>query len=140
MTFEHPLLAADSDLDALGHVNNVAFVRWIQDAAVAHSTAVGWDFAAYQRLGAFFVVRRHEVDYLRQVAAGDALVAKTWISQASGARCVRETELRRPADGEVVAHGRTTWVLIQIASGRPIRIQPDLVSAFGVGEGSPAPA
>jgi acyl-CoA thioester hydrolase len=132
--FQHGFVASESDVDPLGHVNNVAFVRWIQDVAVAHSASVGWDYAAYQKLGAVFVVRRHEVDYLRPVLAGEQLLASTWISEASGAKCLRMTELRRASDGEVVARGVTTWVLVQIPSGRPMRIQPELIATFGVGE------
>jgi acyl-CoA thioester hydrolase len=84
--FELPLVPVESDVDTLGHVNNVTFVRWIQDVAVAHSTSVGMDLAAYQRLGAIFVVRRHEIDYLRPVMLGEKLVARTWVAEASGAK------------------------------------------------------
>jgi acyl-CoA thioester hydrolase len=129
--FELALVPVESDVDTLGHVNNVTFVRWIQDVAVAHSTSVGMDMAAYQKLGAIFVVRRHEVDYLRPVMLGEKLVARTWVAEASGAKCLRMTELVRESDAEKVAVGRTTWAFIQFASGRPQRIPAELFTAFG---------
>jgi acyl-CoA thioester hydrolase len=119
------------DIDALGHASNVAFVRWIQDVAVAHSAAVGLDLAAYGRMGAVFVVARHEIDYLRPALRGDLIEARTWISSVMAAKCERSTELVRKRDGEVLAKGLTTWGFIEIASGRPRRIAEEVRTAFG---------
>ena len=126
------------DIDALGHASNVAFVRWIQDVAVAHSVAVGLDLAAYARMGAVFVVARHEIDYLRPALRGDVIEARTWISSVMAAKCERATELVRKKDGEVLARGVTTWGFIDIASGRPRRIADDVRSAFEGSKGSAA--
>jgi acyl-CoA thioester hydrolase len=123
------------DIDELGHASNIAYVRWIQDVALAHSTAVGLDVAAYQKLGAVFVVRRHEVDYLRPVLRGERLELRTWISTVSAAKCQRATEIVRLGDGSaevVAARSVTTWGYIEIASGRPTRIPPVVKTAFGV--------
>jgi acyl-CoA thioester hydrolase len=57
------LVAQPEDIDELGHVSNITYVRWIQLAATEHSAALGWDTAAYRRLGAVFVVKRHEIEY-----------------------------------------------------------------------------
>jgi acyl-CoA thioester hydrolase len=129
-TFELELVVADADIDALGHASNVAFVRWIQEAAIAHSTAVGLGLEAYQRLGAVFVVVRHEIDYLRPALRGDALRARTWISSVMAAKCVRATEIARRSDGQVLARGATTWGFIELASMRPRRIPEDVRGAF----------
>src|SRR5262249_57264574 len=77
--FRHELTVRAEDVDVLGHASNIAFVRWIQEVAIAHSTAVGFDLDAYMRLGAAFVVARHEVDYLRPALLGDRVQARTWI-------------------------------------------------------------
>ena len=71
--FHLDFTVADEDIDILGHASNIAFVRWIQDATLAHSAAVGLGLEAYQRLGGVFVVVRHEIDYLRPALRGDAL-------------------------------------------------------------------
>ncbi len=125
------ITVADADIDELGHASNIAYVRWIQDVAVAHSTAVGLDFEAYRKLGGVFVVRRHEVDYLRPVLRGDRLQVRTWIDSAMAAKCKRATEIVNDA-GTVVARAMTTWGYVEMATGRPVRI-PDVVrSAFGL--------
>ncbi len=118
------------DIDMLGHASNIAFVRWIQDVALAHSAAVGFDLEAYRRLGAVFVVVRHEVDYMRPALRGDVIEARTWISTAMAAKCQRATELMRKSDGQLLARGLTTWGFVEIATGRPRRIDEELRVAF----------
>jgi acyl-CoA thioester hydrolase len=60
--FTMPLEVGEDDIDMLGHASNIAYLRWVQDVAVAHSAAVGLDMEGYSQLGAVFVVRRHEID------------------------------------------------------------------------------
>jgi acyl-CoA thioester hydrolase len=127
-TFKHTLVVDETDIDMLGHASNLAFVRWIQDAAVAHSEAVGYGIAAYQKLGGVFVVVRHEIDYLRPALRGDEVEARTWISSVQAAKCQRSTEISR--SGALLARSLTTWGFIEVASGRPRRIPEELRVAF----------
>lgn len=125
--FVLPLEVGDDDIDMLGHASNIAYLRWVQDVAVAHSAAVGLDMEGYSQLGAVFVVRRHEIDYLRPVVRGEKLELRTWIDSASAAKCKRATEIVRPGAPEVVvARAMTTWGFVELATGRPTRI-PDTV-------------
>jgi acyl-CoA thioester hydrolase len=128
--FRLELRVADDDIDALGHANNVTFVRWIQEVALAHSAAVGFDLAAYQRLGGAFVVVRHEVDYVRPALRDDVLEARTWLSSMMTAKCLRCTELARKDDGQLLAKAVTSWGFIELATGRPKRIADEVRAAF----------
>ena len=123
--------AAADDIDELDHVSNLVYLRWVLDAALAHSAAAGWDHAAYRRLGAVFVVRRHEIDYLAPVVAGDRVEVTTWVDAWKLASCVRRTELRRVGDGTAVARAATTWAFIGLDGGRPRRIPDELRAPFG---------
>ncbi len=129
--FEHRIVVAEGDIDGLGHANNIAFVRWIQDVAVAHSAAVGFDFTTYVAMGSFFVVRRHVVDYLRPALRGDDLSVRTWIGSAAAAKCDRHTEIVRGSDGVTLATAVTTWGYVEAATGRPTRIPDSIREAFG---------
>src|SRR5580704_17575495 len=131
MTFD----VTAEDIDPLGHVNNISYVRWIQDVAVAHSSAVGLDFASYGRMGGIFVVRRHEIDYLRPVLRGESVEACTWVGSVTAAKCIRHTELlRRGQHGafDLVAKAHTVWGFVDVKTGRPTRIPADVKVAFGV--------
>jgi acyl-CoA thioester hydrolase len=129
-TYDHRFEVVDADIDYLGHASNIAYVRWIQDAAVAHSEAVGLDIEAYRRIGAVFVVVRHEIDYLRPVLRGDKLKARTWIPTAMAAKCLRNTEITRESDAVVVSRSATTWGFIDVSTGRPRRIPEEVRAAF----------
>lgn len=120
-----------SDIDELGHASNIAYVRWVQDVAVAHSTAVGFDFEGYVKLGSVFVIRRQEVDYMRPVLRGDELELRTWVDTVMAAKCLRKTEIAK-LDGTVVARATTTWGYIEFATGRPRRIPQILRDAFNI--------
>ena len=126
--FAIPITPAPADIDELGHVSNLVYLRWVMDVAMAHSRSVGWDFARYRELGAAFMVRRHEIDYVSQVTLGETLRAETWVDSWRMASCIRKTELLR--DGKVVARAATTWALIGLTSGRAVRIPDDLAALF----------
>ena len=131
MPFTLAVEVEDGHIDELGHASNIASVRWIQDVAVAHSATVGLDMEGYSQLGAVFVVRRHEIDYLRPVVRGDALELRTWIDSASAAKCQRATEIVRVGAGPlVVARAMTTWGFVELATGRPTRIPDSVRVAF----------
>lgn len=126
--FTLPITAANVDIDEIGHVSNIVYVRWVLEVAMAHSSTCGWDFSAYRALGSIFVVRRHEIDYVAQVMAGETITAETWIDDWRQASCIRRTELSR--DGKPVARAATTWAFISMASGRPMRIPDEIRTKF----------
>jgi len=126
--FAISITPAAEDIDELGHVSNLVYLRWVQDVAMAHTRARGWDYAQYRALGAVFMVRRHEIDYVAQVSLGQALRAETWVDSWKLASCIRKTEIVR--DGKVVARAATTWAMIGFASGRPQRIPAELIALF----------
>jgi len=127
--FSMPIVASDADIDELGHVSNVVYVRWILDVAMGHTRACGWDFPEYQTLGSVFVVRRHEVDYIAPVGPAQEITLTTWVETWRGASVIRRTDITRGE--QVVARGATTWAFMSIASGRPQRIPDELRVLFG---------
>jgi acyl-CoA thioester hydrolase len=125
--FERSITAADADIDELGHVNNAVWVQWIQQVAVAH-----WDAVAdpAHREAYYWVVVRHEIDYLRAAVAGDTVIARTWVGEAPrGARFDRHMEFTG-ADGKICVRAKTQWAIIDKALARPIRVPPEVVAPF----------
>jgi acyl-CoA thioester hydrolase len=125
-----PVVVAAADIDDLGHASNIVYLRWVQDAAIAHSTAVGLGPAEYQQRGQVFVVRRHTLDYLRPSYAGDALTLETRVVTMRSASSERETLILDDKSGERVATARTLWAYVDAATGRPLRIPADLRARF----------
>jgi acyl-CoA thioester hydrolase len=128
--FTFDVTVAREDIDVLGHVNNLVYVRWVQDAAWKHSASVGWDHAAYVRHGAVFVVRRHEIDYLASAFEGETATIATWIESWTAATSIRRTEATRASDGRVLLRAATTWAMVSATNGRPTRIGHEIKRDF----------
>jgi acyl-CoA thioester hydrolase len=126
-TFEMALTAAPEHIDELGHVNNAVWVQWIQQVAVApcRSVANPAHEAAY-----YWVVVRHEIDYLRAAVVGETVTARTWVGDAPrGARFDRFVEFTGP-DGKVCVRAKTQWAIIDKVLARPIRVPPEVIAPF----------
>ena len=128
--FEIAVTAEPDDIDELGHVSNLVYLRWVLDAAEAHSTTVGYDHAAYRELGSVFVVSRHELDYLRSAVEGQCVRVSTWIDPWRAASCIRQTELSCADTQEILARASTTWAHISLETSRPVRIPAQLRESF----------
>jgi acyl-CoA thioester hydrolase len=130
--FSHTITVEDVDIDELMHASNIAFVRWLQDVAYAHSRHVGYGFDEYRRVGGVFVVRRTEIDYLRPALRGDVLELRTWLSSWMAAKYQRETEIQRVSDGVMLAKASVTWGFLDMITGRPRRVPDEVRIAFGL--------
>ena len=131
VVFELPLIVTPEDIDGLRHVNNIVYLRWIQEAATAH-----WNSAATaeQKADYIWVVVRHEIDYLRPALLGDALVARTHVGAAAGAKFDRHVEVWRVSDNQMLARARSVWVALDSRNGRPRRVGEELRARFHVVE------
>jgi acyl-CoA thioester hydrolase len=125
--FELTFTAGPEHIDELGHVNNAVWVQWIQQVAVAHWETVA---DAAHKDAYYWVVVRHEIDYLRAAHVGDRVTARTWVGDApKGARFDRFVEFTG-ADGKICVRAKTDWAIIDKALGRPIRVPPEVVAPF----------
>ena len=121
------LTAGPEHIDQLGHVNHAVWVRWMEQVAVAHWESVA---DAAHRDAYFWVVVRHEIDYLRAAFEGDRITARTWVGEApTGARFDRHVEFTGN-DGRTCVRARTDWAIIDKVSGKPIRVPPEVVAPF----------
>jgi acyl-CoA thioester hydrolase len=118
------------DIDELGHASNLVYLRWVQEAALAHSTAVGLDQAAYLARGEVWVVRSHEIQYVRPALVGERLAVDTRVASMSAANSIRRTSITRVADGALLCRASTDWVYVDAARGRPRRIPDDVRERF----------
>lgn len=137
MSFDPPASAftistdvTEDDVDELGHVSNVTIVKWMSRGAYAHSQSLGWDLEKYREVGAWFVVRRHEIDYHRFALAGDRVTLRTWPTALGKATAERRHVICRASDGEVIATGLNVWAFVDAATGRPRRIPDEARRAF----------
>ncbi|MES2033768.1 MAG: acyl-CoA thioesterase [Pseudomonadota bacterium] len=116
----------DSDIDANGHVNNVVYLGWVQDIAIAH-----WESRAPAEEQAkwAWVVLRHEIDYRRPLMPGETATGRTWVGQRRGPRFDRYVRIDGP-DGEMCAQTHSEWVLVDAATKRPARVPEWMETMF----------
>ncbi len=132
--YEHRHVVQAEEIDALGHVNNLIYLQWTQAASLAHSAAQGWPPAAYQTLGAGFVVRAHRIEYLRSALLGDELVIRTWVSRFRRVTSLRRFDVIRAADGVLLARAATDWAFVNWTTRMPCRVPPEVATAFEIVE------
>jgi acyl-CoA thioester hydrolase len=125
LKFEHRFAVRRADIDEQGHVNNVAYVRWIQDVAVAH-----WRYAASQQQRAEFtwIVLRHEIDYKKQAFESEEITATTWVGKATKITSERFTEIRRGED--LLVQAKSIWCMLDRQTAKPARITAKLREIF----------
>ncbi len=119
-------------IDENGHVNNVAYVQWMQDIAVEHYSSIGGIEA--QGLDATWVVREQRVEYLRPAFEGEEIEIKTWVENFRKVRSLRKYEFVRKADGRLLVKGETDWVFINVKTGAPQAIPEEVIKVFSRSE------
>lgn len=128
--FELARAVGPGDIDDLGHVNNVVYLRWVQEVAIAH-----WSTAATpeQQAEVAWVAARHEIDYKHPALPGDDIIARTWVGTAEAHRFERHTEIVRASDRRLLARARTIWCPITRDTGRLMRVSDDVRARFSTG-------
>ncbi|MEQ9407294.1 MAG: thioesterase family protein [Fuerstiella sp.] len=127
--FNYSFTVTDDVIDGNGHVNNVAYVQWMQDVAVRHFRSK-ISRQQMQDFGCLWVARSHHIEYLSPALPGDEIRALTWIVNWRRVRSVRRYRFLRSRDDTVLAQGETDWVLVNAGSGRPCSIPQQIQDAF----------
>jgi acyl-CoA thioester hydrolase len=130
--FEHHITVQRSDIDENRHVNNLCYLRWMNEAAVAHSAENGWTSQRYIELGATWFARRHTIEYLAPSFEGDKLVVRTGVCDWKNIRSTRKFRFIRISDEKVVAEAETLWAFVNLSTGKPTRIPQEVTDSFTV--------
>jgi len=133
--FTFSLTVPQSAIDDYGHVNNVIYVQWMQDAAIRHAESIA-EYKPIENTGWF--AREHRVEYLAPAFLGEEIEVRTWLADAKGSRAHRKYEFVRKADGKVIAKGETQWIYVDLTTGRPIIIPPEMMKLFPILTDAPA--
>lgn len=130
-----------ADIDGLGHVNNTVYVGWLERCAWGHSQSLGLSLDEYRSLDRAMAVLRHEIDYIASAHEGERLQMGTWIVDTDGRlKMTRQFQLIRPADGLTLLRAQTTFVCIELSSGRPKRMPELFLERYGKSFAESCPA
>lgn len=115
-------------IDENGHVNNVAYVQWMQDIAVEHYASIGGMEA--QGNNSTWVVREHKVEYLLPAFVDEEIEIRTWVENIRRVRSLRKYEFVRKADDKVLVKGETDWVFVDVKTGMPKAVPETVQKIF----------
>jgi acyl-CoA thioester hydrolase len=123
--FEFKITVSLDDIDDLNHVNNVVYVKWMDEVAFNH-----WIFLTKENpLPEYvWVVVRHEVDYKKQALLGDVITAKTWVGETKGFTSERFIAFFK---GDVLlAKSKTIWAMLDAKTYKPSRIRENVLKVL----------
>lgn len=126
-TFQHLLTVQPTDIDELGHVNNVVYVRYVQEVAAAHWQKIA---SAELRERYLWVVLRHEIDYRHPAFLHDELIGTTWVGEHHGAKFERFVELISEKEKKIVVEAKTIWCMLDAKTMKPARIGQDVLEVL----------
>ena len=128
--YEIRVKVARGDIDEMDHANNVCYIRWMQDAATAHSFANGWDTPRYLEFGSGWYARKHTIEYLAPAFEDEDIIVRTWIADWKGVRSTRKYKFIRATDGVVLAEAETCWAFVNFTTKRPVKIPEAVRDSF----------
>ncbi|GHT22294.1 hypothetical protein FACS189419_04630 [Planctomycetales bacterium] len=128
--YEHHITVLSSDIDENRHANNLCYLRWMNEAAVAHSAANGWTARRYIELGSTWFAKKHTIEYLLPTYEGEKLVVQTGVVDWQRIRSTRKYRFIRINDDKTVAVAETLWAFVDLSTGKPVRIPQEVTEAF----------
>jgi len=130
--YEHHWTVAAEEIDRLGHVNNLAFLAWMQAAALAHSAAQGWTPERYEAIRSGWVVRSHQIKYLQSAYLGETVIVRTWVADMKKVSSTRRYKIVRASDQALLASAATEWAFVDYDSGALRRIPEEICGSFEI--------
>ena len=117
------------DFDALGHVNNVVYLKWVQEMAVTHWHLIS---PADRVNSEVWIALKHTIEYRDPIEPGQTAEIRTWLGQYRGPRFERHVDIRKPGAKRFSARALTEWCRLDRATRKPLRIDAQTLDVFGL--------
>ena len=126
--FIYRVIIPPQAIDMHGHMNNVYYFTLMQEAAFAHSAAVGDTVEAQYKRGEIWLIRKNEIKYIKSVKMMDEVFIHTYTQADGKATSSRYFEFKK--DGELIATGKTEFVYIDLEKNRPKAIPDEIIALY----------
>jgi acyl-CoA thioester hydrolase len=120
LIYEKQIKVTEEHIDRNNHVNNVQYVKWVEEIAGEH-----WDFVKQKTKNPedIWMLLDHHIQYKKQVYLGEMLTIKTYPKVPEGIRQPRKVEFY--CNDQLVVDSLTLWVFIDKGTQRIIRLESD---------------
>jgi acyl-CoA thioester hydrolase len=118
------------DIDPAQHVNNAAYLAYLEECGMQVVAAFGWSMERMWAEGFAIIARRHQIEYVQPAVRDDELEVATWVSAVKHATALRHFTITRVQDGALLVQVHTLWVWVDLKTGQPIRIPDHFLADF----------
>lgn len=126
------------EMDALNHVNNVAYFRYLETARVEFIRSLGVGVSDRAK-GVGFILQHAECRFRRPVVFPDTLTIATTVLNIEADRFTLEHTLTSTAQSQVVAIGKSTIVTYDYPNACKMNIPSDLAAQLQASQPDPDP-
>lgn len=113
------------EVDRHGRASLPTICNWLQETAGIHAERLGWSVHELGERGLTWVLARLRLRLDRPVAWGETVRVETWPAGAHRVFALRDFRLTT-GGGERVGVATTCWMLMNVASRRPVRPPQEL--------------
>lgn len=118
-----------ADIDESFHLTMPAAMRMMQEAAILDSDRAGYAIRDIQRTRVIWMLVQWHVRMLGTAGWDENLTVTTWprsMDKVTSNRCFRMTD----SQGQTIAVAETDWLLVNVDTGRAMRIPPEVAQAY----------
>lgn len=132
--FFHPITVRYGDLDPQGHVNNAAFLTYLEHARVGYIQHLGlWDGRSFLNIG--FILARIELDYKAPIQLMDQVEVGLRTSRLGNKSLDMEYLIREKTNHRIFGEGKTVQVAFDYQKGTTIPLRTSWRDAIQTYEG-----
>ena len=118
----HPIIVRYGDLDPQGHVNNAAFITFLEHARVSYIQHLGlWDGKSFLEIG--FILARVELDYKAPINLTDQVEVGVKVSRLGNKSLDMVYLIREMGTHKIYAEGKTVQVAYDYQSKQTIPLK-----------------
>jgi acyl-CoA thioester hydrolase len=115
------------DIDFAGVVNNIVYVRWLEDLRL-EMLARYFPLDEQLNNGIAPVIVQTKIDYKQPIKISDAPNGKMWIEAMESLRWTVNAEI--VVNGKVAAFGEQVGIFVDLQSNKPIRMPEELKQKY----------
>lgn len=116
---EMPIAVKTYDIDALHHVSNIVYIRWLEDLRLKMlETYLPLDALMAKDISPVLI--RTEIEYRRPIRLFDSPVGTCYVSSVGPVRIVMSADFI--VEGEVVAEAKQTGCFFNMKRQRPVKL------------------
>jgi acyl-CoA thioester hydrolase len=113
------------EMDALGHVNNLSYLRWCESSRIAYFEAGGLWARKAENIGP--ILARTQLDYRLALTFPDTVYASTTVLKIGRTSITTGMRLKSQKSGEaIVAEGEAVLVMVHYGTGQKFEIDEAL--------------